>query len=232
MKKIALLLAALLMLSLPLGALADVRRGDSGDQVEELQQLLFDMGWISEEPDGVFGRRTEAALKEFQTAVGVEANGVADDEVMNLLYREWRHMFGDEEYVIPDACEIEIGYGAVFTNYCQQHLDIVNAEEALLQKGDLESVKQARGLWEDEVARLYGELLVEAEGEQKDALTAAYAVWKVSLSQQVLALGLSYGDDELAIEMQHLRILKAHAVELCGMLHELYPEGETEADGE
>ena len=38
----------------------------SGEEVTALQQMLWDTGFIFEEPDGVFGRNTEKAVKWFQ----------------------------------------------------------------------------------------------------------------------------------------------------------------------
>ena len=59
----AFILTALMLLT-P-AAWADLQRGDNSAEVYELQQLLFETGWLFEEPDGAFGKRTEAAVKQF-----------------------------------------------------------------------------------------------------------------------------------------------------------------------
>ena len=47
-------LSAILMLALlaalPTAALADIRRGDRGEDVKELQTLMFELGWLFEQP--------------------------------------------------------------------------------------------------------------------------------------------------------------------------------------
>ena len=53
------------LVSLPT-ALADLRRGDRGTEVEDLQRMLYEAGWLFELPDGVFGRNTEKAVKDYE----------------------------------------------------------------------------------------------------------------------------------------------------------------------
>ena len=87
-RRIALALAIVLAL-MPLTALADLSRGDRGEDVKELQKLLFETGWLFEEPDGIFGKNTEAALISFQKFMGLNANGRADSATMQLLRQSW-----------------------------------------------------------------------------------------------------------------------------------------------
>ena len=83
----------LIMLLLPVCALADVRRGDSGEDVREIQQLLFDTGFLFEEPDGKFGKRTEAAVKEFQQAWGLPVTGVVTEEDHRTMVDCWLSLY-------------------------------------------------------------------------------------------------------------------------------------------
>ena len=54
-----------------------LRNGDSGNDVEELQQLLKNKGEAISKVDGKFGAKTEAALKSFQKKNGMTQDGVA-----------------------------------------------------------------------------------------------------------------------------------------------------------
>lgn len=54
-----------------------LQRGSKGDAVKTLQQLLNKSG-VKCATDGDFGPKTEAAVKEFQTKVGLEATGVVN----------------------------------------------------------------------------------------------------------------------------------------------------------
>jgi N-acetyl-anhydromuramyl-L-alanine amidase AmpD len=56
-----------------------LRFGDKGDQVKEVQIAL------NVEPDGIFGRITEAAVKNFQQKNGLFPDGIVTPEVRTLL---------------------------------------------------------------------------------------------------------------------------------------------------
>ena len=74
MKRLIVRAAAFIMtvlLAFAPAAFADLERGDRGDEVYDLQQLLFESGWLFELPDGIFGRNTEAAVKDFEEYAGL-----------------------------------------------------------------------------------------------------------------------------------------------------------------
>lgn len=79
----------LICLLLPVSALADARRGDWGEEVYEIQQLLFDTGFLFEEPDGVFGKNTEAAVKWFQESWNLPVTGVVTEEDRMAIFDCW-----------------------------------------------------------------------------------------------------------------------------------------------
>ena len=101
-RKMLGVLAVLLTLMLAPGlASAQLRRGDSGAQVMELQQMLLSTGWLFEEPDGVFGRNTEAAVKWFQETWNLPVTGVVTEEDRMAMYDCWHSLFN------PDGTLIE-----------------------------------------------------------------------------------------------------------------------------
>ena len=55
-----------------------LRRGSRGEMVEVLQRALDEAGFDPGVIDGLFGTRTQAALKAFQKAAGLNDTGVAD----------------------------------------------------------------------------------------------------------------------------------------------------------
>ncbi|MCW6037572.1 peptidoglycan-binding protein [Spirulina subsalsa FACHB-351] len=55
-----------------------IEPGSEGVIVRELQQHLKELGYYEEEPDGVYGASTEAAVRAFQEAEGLEPTGVFD----------------------------------------------------------------------------------------------------------------------------------------------------------
>ncbi len=68
-------------LSLPL------QLNDSGSEVTELQRKLADAGFYKGSVDGVFGQKTQTALKQFQSAMGLVADGIAGSQTQKLLQK-------------------------------------------------------------------------------------------------------------------------------------------------
>ena len=70
----------------PAQTLSTLRRGDKNQEVLVLQQYLMSLGYLSTQPDGQFGSGTERAVKLFQEANGLTADGVAGKGTLAILY--------------------------------------------------------------------------------------------------------------------------------------------------
>jgi peptidoglycan hydrolase-like protein with peptidoglycan-binding domain len=85
------LLVASVLLPLSNAAFAEtvpaemLQEGSKGQQVRELQQRLKDLGFYTQKVDGDFGPATSAALKEFQKANRLSADGIAGPKTMKAL---------------------------------------------------------------------------------------------------------------------------------------------------
>ena len=65
---------------------ADIlRKGDASDAVKQLQLKLISLGYLSGEADGVFGNLTYKALKQFQKANALYADGIAGSQTIAAL---------------------------------------------------------------------------------------------------------------------------------------------------
>lgn len=64
-------------LTIPTGYL---RKGDSSENVKMLQKILIKLGYLSGTADGVFGPKTEAALREFQKFSHITEDGIYGSE--------------------------------------------------------------------------------------------------------------------------------------------------------
>lgn len=62
-----------------------LRLGDKNDSVKALQQTLISLGYLSGTADGVFGNLTFKAVKEFQKANALSADGVAGSKTIAAL---------------------------------------------------------------------------------------------------------------------------------------------------
>jgi len=64
-----------------------LRKGAKGEAVKALQEMLTQCGYgyIVGAPDGVYGAKTETAVKAFQTNNGLDPDGIAGEKTQTLL---------------------------------------------------------------------------------------------------------------------------------------------------
>ncbi|MBO4298266.1 MAG: peptidoglycan-binding protein [Clostridia bacterium] len=58
------------------------------DEVLRMQKRLIELGYLTGKADGDFGPKTGAALKAFQQAAGLQADGIATEAVLEALYAD------------------------------------------------------------------------------------------------------------------------------------------------
>ena len=66
-------------------AAGTLRQGDSGNEVKTLQQKLIQMGYLKDRADGIFGKKTEAAVTAFQKANNLKADGIVGSKTQAKL---------------------------------------------------------------------------------------------------------------------------------------------------
>lgn len=67
----------------------ELKKGDKNDDVKELQEKLIEAKLLDEgQADGIFGPKTEAALKKYQEAKGITASGILDEDTRKLMFGE------------------------------------------------------------------------------------------------------------------------------------------------
>ena len=59
--------------------------GSSGTEVKSLQTRLIELGYLSGKADGIYGRKTASAVKAFQKAAKLTADGVAGAKTLSSL---------------------------------------------------------------------------------------------------------------------------------------------------
>lgn len=65
-----------------------LRRGSRGDDVKKLQETLNAMGYDCGAADGIFGVKTEAAVRKFQQENVLPEDGIAGKNTLALLYNK------------------------------------------------------------------------------------------------------------------------------------------------
>lgn len=212
---IALLLIVLLLISG--GAQAELQRGDHGEEVTELQQLLFDTGFLFELPDGVFGRNTEDAVKWFQEYVGLEQTGVAGDAELDALRACLSELRGEPEHAdtsdesgepdgdYPICCQRYLAEnGDEHTELCGRHA-LLDADETL----------PAREKWGNELNALYEQWLAASPEENRAAILSSrsfFLFWQEQQTQAFEAQGAP------GAEMRIVEMLRAQCAEICSLL--------------
>jgi localization factor PodJL len=58
---------------------------DMGKAIRNIQAILNNNGFDAGAPDGVMGKRTVAAIKAFQSSIGMEPTGEIDDRLVKEL---------------------------------------------------------------------------------------------------------------------------------------------------
>lgn len=75
----------LLIFSITISVLATSKRGSSGSEVRQIQEKLKRWGYYSGSVDGIYGSATEKAVKKFQKANGLTADGIAGKATLNAM---------------------------------------------------------------------------------------------------------------------------------------------------
>lgn len=103
----------------------ELRYGDEGDDVLELQTHLTELHYYSGNLSGMFKEGTQAAIRDFQEDFGLEETGIADDETQYLLfstlYRPLRQGSNGEDVKQLQTRLMELGYytGKISGNYLE-----------------------------------------------------------------------------------------------------------------
>lgn len=228
-RRIAILLALCLLLST--AAMAEMKRGDSGDMVTQVQQHLRDGGFLSAEPDGRFGRQTEEAVIAFQEVFDYEPNGILDEEQIHHILYGAEEELPDEFYTdgaaadgrgVENYCYSEMrsdGYSyKTTTTYCDAHSWIVAPAEASLQNGEAED---AATMYEEAVMELYTQLWAQMpDSDAGDYIKSAISSMNLMVSGQMELLEKWYGDaDPQLLQEKRAELFRSQLVFLCGIVH-------------
>ena len=214
------------LLLVPSCGIAELRRGDKGEEVAALQQLLFETGFIFEEPDGAFGKNTEKAVKWFQKYAGLKQTGVADDNTLDSLYACWLRLMEENGMAVPlpeDELESQTagfisGYNAdgdapvccqrYTTDAGDEHIELCSRHTEVAQNDTLGGVEK----WTNALNELYQEWLELSLEEDRAAVASSQTFFMLWLEQQRIALelqGVENVDDHIEA------LLRNQCVELC-----------------
>ena len=232
-RTISLLLVCLLLF--PACALADLKRGDSGEDVLWLQQMLFETGFIFEEPDGVFGGNTERAIKWFQEYALLEQTGVADDRTLDSLYACWLRITeencidapaSDDEMEPQTAGFMPSGNAEGDYPVCCQHYTTNEGDEHVELCGRHAQLAEnaafpAAEVWMKELNALYDEWLALSPEEDRASIASSQAFFTLWLEQQTTVLKKQNAEN---VDEHIETLLRNQCADLCNTVYALREE--------
>ncbi|MEE1199010.1 MAG: peptidoglycan-binding domain-containing protein, partial [Christensenellales bacterium] len=63
-------------------------KGAKSDEVLDMQNRLYQLGFLLDDRDGAFGSNTQTAVKMFQQSAGLPITGIADNETLTRMYAD------------------------------------------------------------------------------------------------------------------------------------------------
>ena len=115
-----------------------IKEGMHGEGVADLQRKLISRGFLSGEADGICGSATVNAIKNFQSSVGLIADGIAGVATLSRLndYAEIES-FGDDQY--PTEITSNGGYAEIGSviKECMHCPGVKDVQRKLIEHGYL-----------------------------------------------------------------------------------------------
>ena len=145
-----------------------LHRGIEGhkEEVEFLQYQLFYAGYLGDdisEVDGVFGKKTEAAVRQFQKEHNIDVTGIVCPNTQTALDEIWENMMsepqgGEEAY---PYCYIEhYANGTEAVVLCSKHMEVFAQAAAVndvvgTEAEQIEGLQSGVTIWLEELSRSY-----------------------------------------------------------------------------
>lgn len=210
-------------------ATAELRRGDRNGVVEQLQRLLYETGWLYEEPDGVFGKNTEQAVKDFEEWARLPVDGIADDVMIENLAAAHDAMLEESGYYESNAYDgyepegngggVELAEycsqwvdenGAAHQELCEVHFSLNEETDILMQTGKNAAMEYVMDCWSNEVNALYDRWAEVASAEEQGSILTNKAIYDASIK--------ALRDSENQTKVGIVENLRNQAIMLCSAI--------------
>lgn len=208
------------------------------EAVRALQQKLQELCFLQDKVDGIFGKNTEQAVRDFEVAFGFPDDGVAWPAVQASVTEVWERWLSDAPEAPeatgvpgePDESEMEANTLVDFCIrgaeeqwlMCTNHTTMVQTAQALYQAAttDAERVRalrQIRALWQGELDILYETWLNAAPDAEKSLVLSGKATFAGYLTTQEMIWKQQYGADSIQALEQVNAALQEQCLQLCGL---------------
>lgn len=233
MKKLVAFVALIVLVAvlLPRASLAasEMKRGSRGEGVREAQEWLIELGYLEGVADGIFGKKTEAAVKKFQQTIGGKSTGKLSakqlDELQFLLMDASGAMEGDglgeeelREIYPAGCCRTDDLPGAV--DFCWRHFEAGQLTAklrlpALPNKAISLFAERAVPMWEQAIRELYEEW----ENESPEVAEKQLDIFEKKMSEKEEELEQKYGAGTARAKQELAFWLEDVCVDRCFDLH-------------
>ena len=127
--------------------------GSSGNTVAAIQQRLRDLGYYSDNVDGIFGANTYYAVVSFQSANGLNPDGIVGNATLERLGITTDVSYEDDLYTLASVINGEgrgepytgqVAIGAVVLNRVESDKFPNSIAEVVYQSGAIDSVRDGQ----------------------------------------------------------------------------------------
>ena len=201
------------------------------EEIEFLQYQLFYAGYLGDDisvVDGVFGSKTEAAVRQFQKEHNIEVTGIVCPNTQTALDQIWEDSMepqgGEEAY---PYCYIEhYANGTEEVVLCSKHMDVFAQAAAVndvvgTEEEQIEGLQSGVTIWLDELNRSYdlwkqlrpeyAELINNHQDTFMDYYRAQLAIWNAHYGSPSVVV-LTHAQDMLAEQCSVLCIILSGAI--------------------
>lgn len=197
------------------------------DDVVEMQEMLTSIGFLNDKADGIFGKKTEQAVSDFQRTFGLEDTGVAYPETLEAIQEAAADALNSD--MNENETENQNSYEAdhcicmtaesegLVTVYCADHAKLVEETNAVYNSADsdAEDYKAIRIKWQNELADIYDVWLTDANEDLKPQIEAAQTEFLEYLIAMENLLYNCYDNDPIQAENYIIELLKVQCSAIC-----------------
>lgn len=217
-------------------AMAELSRGSRGEDVRQLQEMLIDVGFLDDAADGIFGKKTQAAVKALQRYLHLDETGVADEGVMNDLEILWALAMGMERESgapmdgegHPSSCSWIEDEDGLRVDYCYRHM---KQHPIVLQLGydnpprKLENLllENSCAFWLDSILTMYADWSDQLGGADVSVASEQYDIFRAALSENMAMWEKEAEPGSSEALLSRMNWLESIGVDLCFDLYGAEP---------
>ena len=209
-------------------ALAELSRGSKGEDVRQLQSMLIDVGFLDDVADGIFGKKTQAAVKSIQRYWCVEETGIADEGVINDLEILWALAMGlerengapvDDEGYLPSCSWTQDG-DEVHAEFCYRHIEqypltIQLSYENPPSKLEYLLMENSCQFWLDSILTMYADWSDRLGGADVSVASEQYDIFRAALEENTAKWNEEAEPGSNEAVLSRMTWLESIGVDLC-----------------